>query len=260
MLMLDISKQRLNYDKIAHLYDEPLRDYRVDPNLLAFLQQWEDGRTGLRVLDLGCGTGKQLTADSQALSGIQFVGLDLFSGMLRVARERGPGINWLQGDSANPPFAPNSFDYITNQFSYQHVQQKEKLIQAFYRLLKPGGRFVLNNIDPWQMTGWVIYQFFPAAWELDARDFFTTEQFVDLMKTARFQRIEVNHQKMTIELTLAEVYDYVSTRSRTSQFMAISDDDYAAGVQKVKESLAQQGGEATIESAFCFLTISGDKS
>jgi ubiquinone/menaquinone biosynthesis C-methylase UbiE len=75
--MLDISKQRLNYDTIAHLYDEPIRDYQVDPNLQKFLDEQRDKSVPVRVLDLGCGTGNQLTADSQSLSGIQLVGLDL---------------------------------------------------------------------------------------------------------------------------------------------------------------------------------------
>jgi SAM-dependent methyltransferase len=257
--MLDISKQRLNYDKIAHLYDEPFRDYAVDSNLLAFLNQQPAGRSDVRVLDLGCGTGKQLTADSQTLSKIQFIGLDLFSGMLQIARKRGPTVSWVQGDSDNPPFAPNSFDYITNQFSYQHVQQQQKLIQTFYRLLKPGGRFVLNNIDPWHMTGWFIYQFFPTSWDLDVGDFIPTDRFVALMKTAGFKRIEVTRQNSTTEMTLAEVYDSVSNRSRTSQFIAISDDAYTEGVRRAGVALEQQGAGATIQSDFCFLTITGDK-
>ena len=63
-MIIDISKQRLNYDRIAHLYDEPIRDYNVDPNLVDFLAQQPQSK---RILDLGCGTGKQLTADFNML-------------------------------------------------------------------------------------------------------------------------------------------------------------------------------------------------
>lgn len=56
--------QRVNYDKIAHLYDEPLRDYGVDGNLLAFVTERPDiDPSSLAVLDVGCGTGKQQTAN-----------------------------------------------------------------------------------------------------------------------------------------------------------------------------------------------------
>lgn len=33
---------RVNYDQIAHLYDEPVRDHDVDPTLLAFLAERPD--------------------------------------------------------------------------------------------------------------------------------------------------------------------------------------------------------------------------
>lgn len=52
------SAQRVNYDLIAHLYDEPGRDYDTDPNLVKFLKKKADLR--IRILDMGCGTGKQL--------------------------------------------------------------------------------------------------------------------------------------------------------------------------------------------------------
>lgn len=256
-MIVDISKQRLNYDRIAHLYDEPIRDYGVDPNLVKFLSTAPESK---RVLDLGCGTGKQLTADFHSFANVHFFGMDLFAGMLGVAQKRGPGLGWVQGDNANAPFADGSFDYITNQFSYQHVQQREKMVGEIYRLLRRGGRFVMNNIDPWHMREWVIYQFFPACWELDVVDFLPVEAFVRLMEGVGFGRVEVSRQDQITEMTLGEVYAYVSRRTAASQFMAISDKDYAAGLRNVEEKIEAQGRERTIQSAFCFLTISGDKA
>jgi ubiquinone/menaquinone biosynthesis C-methylase UbiE len=259
-MIVDLSKQRLNYDKIAHLYDEPIRDYDVDPNLVNFLAQQPEGATRKRILDLGCGTGKQLTADYTAFPALQFTGMDLFSGMLHVARRRASGVAWIQGDSANPPFASGSFDYITNQFSYQHVRQREKMVAEIYRLLKRGGRFVLNNIDPWHMREWLVYQFFPAAWALDVNDFLTVEKFVGLLETAGFTHIEVSRRNHLTEMTLNEVYEYASKRPRASQLMAIPDKDYTEGLRSVQDKINSLGGEATIQSTFCFLTIIGDKT
>jgi SAM-dependent methyltransferase len=257
--MVDLSKQRLNYDKIAHLYDEPIRDYGVDPNLVSYLEQrGRDGRR--RVLDLGCGTGKQLTADSQSLSGIIFMGMDLFSGMLRVAQRRGPNISWVQGDNAHTPFASDTFDYITNQFSYQHVQEQEKMIGEIYRLLRGGGRFVMNNIDPWMMREWLVYQFFSAAWELDAADFLPVETFTAMMETAGFRSIHISRRLETAEMRLGEVQAYVSRRTAASQLMAISDEAYADGLRKMGQAVERQGEDALIQSTFCFLTVIGDKS
>jgi ubiquinone/menaquinone biosynthesis C-methylase UbiE len=258
-MIVDISKQRLNYNQIAHLYDEPVRDHHLDTNLVSYLDQRSDNSEIIRILDLGCGTGKQLAANYTELSDLQMVGLDLFAGMLQEARKRQKRIPWIQGDSANPPFRTNSFDYITNQFSYQHVQHQEKLIHEIYRLLKPGGRFVMSNIDPWNMTGWLIYQFFPATWELDSQDFLPVEDFVALMKTAGFSNIQVVRRQHQPGTTLGELYAYVSQRFRTSQFMAITDEPYRAGVQRVKQRIELSSSDLPIQSELCFLTISGDK-
>jgi len=258
-MIVDLSKQRLNYDKIAHLYDEPIRDYDVDPNLVDYLAQRPSSEDKIRVLDLGCGTGKQLTADVNDLANVQLVGLDLFSGMLGIAQKRGPDIAWVQGDNANPPFARGSFDYITNQFNYQHVQQREKMISEIFRLLKRGGRFVINNIDPWYMRDWLIYRFFPATWELDMQDFLPVDQLVELMETAGFANIQIFRRDLVSDLPLSEVYAYCSRRTAASQFMAISDEDYKSGLQRLENQMESLGGEAIYHSTICLLTIVADK-
>jgi hypothetical protein len=57
---------RVNYNEIAFLYDEPLRDHGVDPHLLAFFDTHPEVVSAeARILDIGCGTGKQLTANRE---------------------------------------------------------------------------------------------------------------------------------------------------------------------------------------------------
>ena len=79
------------------------------------------------------------------------------------------------------PFRAGAVHYVTNQFSYPHMQHKERFIGEVLRVLRPGGRFVMTNIDPWSMNGWVLYRFFPAAKALDYRDFLTAEDFSGMM-------------------------------------------------------------------------------
>jgi ubiquinone/menaquinone biosynthesis C-methylase UbiE len=144
--------QRVNYDSIAHLYDEPGRDYEPDQNLIEFLNERPDHICSpVRILDMGCGTGKQLTANHNRFHGLQMIGLDMFHRMLERARYRCGDINWIQGDSTAPPFTHHSFDYITNQFSYHHVQDKIRMLTSIFQILKPNGRFVITNLDPWSM-------------------------------------------------------------------------------------------------------------
>jgi len=159
---MDLHAQRVDYDLIANLYDEPGRNYDTDPQLIEFLTQKDIPKPS--ILDMGCGTGKQLTADHENFPELQMIGLDLFHGMLYQAYKRCKAITWIQGDNTNLPFRNDSFDYVTNQFSYHHVQNKPRLVAETYRILKPGGWFVITNLDPWSMAGWVIYRYFQASW------------------------------------------------------------------------------------------------
>lgn len=254
------SSQRVNYDLIAHLYDEPGRDYETDPNLIKFLDLRTDIRSSrLRILDMGCGTGKQLTANHDTFPEVEMIGLDLFQGMLNQAYHRCEAIDWVRGDSANPPFADNRFDYVTNQFSYHHVQDKIGMIKAIFRILKPGGRFVITNLDPWSMPGWIVYTWFPQSRQRDLSDFLPVDELTNLMQKTGFCNIGVRCQHRHREENLNEFLKYASQRHRTSQLSAIRDEAYEVGIKNLKGSVVQLGMDAHVSSEICLVWITGDK-
>ena len=253
--------QRVNYDQIAHLYDEPGRDHPADPNLRQFLAERPDLQLStLRVLDMGCGTGKQLAADHAEWPDALLVGMDLFGGMLIRAQQRGPGVIWTQGNSARTPFKTGSLDYITNQFSYQHVLDKPGMIAETYRLLKPGGRFVLTNIDPWSMPNWAIYRYFPASMMRDTQDFLPLENFALALEQAGFVNVGFRRDHQLRRETLGGCLDYASQRFRTSQLMVISDEEYMQGVARLRDEVQRFGRGMLVESELCFVTLRGDKA
>ena len=250
--------QRVNYDLIAHLYDEPGRNYDTDPNLLNFLQQKYISQ--LRILDMGCGTGKQLSADHSMFPGLQMVGIDLFHGMLLQAQKRENKIIWIRGDKTNLPFRNTRFDYVTNQFSYHHVQDKFRLIVETYRILKPGGRFVITNLDPWSMTAWIVYQYFPASRQRDLSDFLPVDELVNQMEKIGFCNIQVKRNHNRSEENLSKFLCYASQRHRTSQLVAIRDHEYEAGIAKLKDDFVKLGNDFQVSSEICLVWVSGDKS
>jgi ubiquinone/menaquinone biosynthesis C-methylase UbiE len=251
--------QRVNYNEIAELYDEPLRDHPVDPNLFDFLRtRPEIPASKVCVLDVGCGTGKQLTANRAQFSDMPMVGLDLFKGMLKVARRRCLTVAWVNGDGAVLPFHENSFDYVCNQFSYPHVSEKEKMFQEVYRVLKPGGRFVLTNIDPWSMPNWIIYSYFPSAREQDYHDFLPVDRLIASLHKAGFIHVQYQLNHKTEGQELSEFFRYASQRYRASQFMVIPDNDYKAGIRRLAQMMAD-GRKQKLDSEFCLMTMIGDK-
>ena len=252
--------QRVDYDEIARQYDDPSRDHGVDANLIAFLhERGASASPDVCILDVGCGTGKQVHANRIAFPDATIIGTDMSIGMLNVARERSPAAPWVQGDGSALPFRGDAFHYVSNQFSYPHMQHKERFIAEALRVLRPGGRFVMTNIDPWSMPDWALYRFFPVARDLDYRDFLTGERFCGVMGDAGFANIEARREHRDTRENPRELLAYASERHRTSHFMAMSDEEYRAGIRRLEQaSVSAQPGD-TVPSENCLITIRGDK-
>ncbi len=252
--------QRVNYDQIAHLYDEPARDHQVDANLIAYFETLsENAQSDFTVLDVGCGTGKQLHANRNQFPEIQMLGIDLFGGMLREAHHRNPAINWTQGDGAKLPLPSNCINYATNQFSYPHIQQKEQMVAEVYRVLKPGGQFVMTNIDPWSMPNWILYHYFPEAQAMDHQDFIPVPEFQALMQQIGYQNIQVEHQRRATKEPIKAFLEFAQQRYRTSHFIALSDRDYETGLNRVAQDVSDYGDTFSRDSESCVVRIKGIK-
>lgn len=100
------------------------------------------------ILDIATGTG-DLAILMTATSAQKIVGLDLSAGMLEVGRKKiqernlADKIELVLGDSENIPFPDNHFDAITVSFGIRNFETLEKGLSEIYRVLKPGGIFVI---------------------------------------------------------------------------------------------------------------------
>lgn len=253
--------QRVDYDQIAHLYDEPSRGHPPDPYLAEYLDKHAlRNQSDVWILDVGCGTGKQLCANREAYPQIKMVGVDLFYKMLHQAQKRETSIGLVQGDGAFLPLKGGMFDYVTNQYSYAHIQKKPEFLGEVHRALKPGGWFVLINIDPWFMRDWILYRYFPAAWEMDKQDFLPVPQLVEMMWQADFAEVHVQRERRETMQDLKDFFHFASQRHRASHFMAISDDAYQAGFRQLRRDM-QETAEKTplVKSEMSFITIRAKK-
>jgi SAM-dependent methyltransferase len=98
-------------------------------------------RTGMRVLDLGCGPGF-LSAGLGGRTG-RLVGVDIDAKSLRQARDayRRAGYRGgvVRASGFALPFRAASFDVVVLRFVLQHVKRPEDLLAETRRVLAPGG-------------------------------------------------------------------------------------------------------------------------
>ncbi|WP_191858845.1 bifunctional demethylmenaquinone methyltransferase/2-methoxy-6-polyprenyl-1,4-benzoquinol methylase UbiE [Hanstruepera ponticola] len=100
------------------------------------------------ILDIATGTG-DLAINLTETNAKTIIGLDISSGMLEIGKQkiRKKGlentVELVLGDSENMPFEDNYFDAITVAFGIRNFETLEKGLAEIYRVLKPGGTFVI---------------------------------------------------------------------------------------------------------------------
>ncbi len=103
-------------------------------------------RTGMRVLDIGTGTG--LTAcEAARLVGAQFevIGVDPSAGMMDRAKVPA-GVRLLRGAAEAIPSPPGAADFLCMGYALRHVGDLSRALREFLRVLAPGGRVCLLEI------------------------------------------------------------------------------------------------------------------
>lgn len=133
------------------------------------------------ILDIATGTG-DLAIMMGKKTTAQITGLDLSAGMLDVGRKKveqeglSARIEMIQGDSESLPFDDNSFDCVTVSFGVRNFEHLEQGLAEIYRILKPGGTFVILEFSyPTTFPMKQLYTFYsknilPAIGKLVSKD------------------------------------------------------------------------------------------
>jgi 2-polyprenyl-3-methyl-5-hydroxy-6-metoxy-1,4-benzoquinol methylase len=124
---------------------------------VAFILDAVENRTGLDLLDVGCGSGTLLGLMKQR--GFRPLGVDFSHEAAKVARTEN-GVRVIVGSLQQAGFASSSFDIVTLFHVMEHVTNPREILTEVSRILRPNGAMVLQvpNIDSWQ------FKAFGAKW------------------------------------------------------------------------------------------------
>jgi len=106
---------------------------------------------GIDVLDIGCGKGLALIALARAYPNSRFTGYDLSAEATQHARNTAASLNlnnirFIEKDLTHWN-EPAAFDWITALDAIHDQSRPDKVLPAIRRALRPGGVFLMQDID-----------------------------------------------------------------------------------------------------------------
>jgi ubiquinone/menaquinone biosynthesis C-methylase UbiE len=203
----------------GRLGDTPNRDYSRKLMLFNAFAQPEIRRcilnlrlrSGMHVLDAGCGAGASLESLQEAVTPAgKVVGVDLSAAHVAAARAHCPQqIEIVQADFLNAAFAPASFDLIWCVNTINHLNDPARGVRHLAGLLRSGGRVALaqSSLLPDMVFAWdarlervtneAVRRYYRDRYRLEERELTAVRALVGLLRTAQMTNIAV--QTLMIE-------------------------------------------------------------
>lgn len=110
---------------------------------------------GLRVLDVGCGTGQQLMTLRRR--GFEVAGIDASATMLAECRAKYPELLVVPADVEAIPFRSSSFDFVLCIEVLRYLPRISPCLREMARVLRPGGVCLATATPVFNLNGyWLV--------------------------------------------------------------------------------------------------------
>lgn len=114
--------------------------------------------SGMRVLDVACGTGN-LAVPAASAGGI-VTGVDIATNLVEQARERaqraGLEIRFDEGDAEDLPYPDESFDLVVSMYGAMFAPRPERVTAELARVCRAGGQIAMANWTPDSFIGQML--------------------------------------------------------------------------------------------------------
>ncbi len=151
-----------------------------------------------RILDVGCGTG-QTAAYLAARFGAKVTGVDINPTMIEKAKDRMVKyhlpVEIIQGSIENCPLPDQHYDFILSESVLSFVN-KDKALKEIFRLLKPDGRFIANELTMNRRPGLNGEEEMKQFYGVDS--LFMEKDWISLFEQTGFRKIKTLLSKPSI--------------------------------------------------------------
>jgi len=121
-------------------------------------------------LDLGCTVGREMFSVMDVYPGMESHGIDVGAPCLRyahaLAEATGRKVHFSQQNAEALDFPDNTFDLVTSSFFFHEISVKSsaKILAEAYRVLKPGGLMINQELPPVSLVSGP-YEDFVLDWD-----------------------------------------------------------------------------------------------
>lgn len=132
-----------------HFYAKQTQDAEHLERILTFLPV----RAGMRILDLGAGSGYLTFALAARFPDAEVTGLDIVEKTLEANRQKAAAaqlrnIRFVSYDGGVFPFADSAFDLVVSRYALHHFPEIDRSIAEVRRVLTADGYFFLSDPSP----------------------------------------------------------------------------------------------------------------
>lgn len=153
------------------------------------------------IIDIGCGTGRAVTALRKQYPAARLVSLDLAISMLQETRKRfrpWQKKRLVNADMEQMPFAQQSFDLLFSSLALQWVNNLGQTLDQIQRVGKPGGLLMFATFGP------ATLEVLRDSWQqIDPRPhvhrFIDMHDIGDALLTAGFEQPVVDSENIRLE-------------------------------------------------------------
>ena len=107
---------------------------------------WNSGKK--KLIEIGCSRGDATSFMSDKY-GHSITGVDLSPELIDAAKEKhgakGLNLSFVSGDATALPFENEGFDGLYSEAAFSLLNEKEKAVKEYFRVLKPGSNVVIND-------------------------------------------------------------------------------------------------------------------
>lgn len=155
------------FDRIGSSYDmqNHLLSFGLDTLWRRLFVDVVRPAAGATLCDMAVGTGDIAIPMARRYPDVRIVGVDYSSSMLAKARTKIASakleerISLVQSDIRDTPLADSAADVITSAFTLRNLPDRDRALNEFRRILKPGGRlFILELGMPELLPVKMIYR------------------------------------------------------------------------------------------------------